>query len=869
MTANGHRSPRRGYFGQRTTYFLSILSVLLVFTLLFSPLLPIARAAAPAGEAAAWAAPAAGRSLIQQLPVQAPLADWTVCASGCDFTLIQEAIDDSAVLAGDTIMVMDAIHTEAGISVDKDVIIRGQGAKETIVQAAEVVNDGSAPGDAVFHIYDNTKATIGDMTVRHGGRLILLEVIDSVSMEREDQDVETMYHVNIALAFYGGGILVEGELNLENSLVTDNHLVLYSTIALELSATAPLTATAVAEIGTEQDNWLMGAGIFNMGTLTVTNSTVANNSNSIINHTDIRAEASGGVITQTATALTFNNAYGAGIYSEGNLHLANSTISNNRSYITSTVHASNEVDPGAARPLAAPPNVHETNIYRLDGTNPDSLNVETRGVEITLSNAPRKNELAAPQSVDYSSGSIVIHQNMAAAGIYSVRPATITFSTISANSAVVDASTRADLQIVGEAAVGGVTEMDALDSDITFDNSIVAAQAAGADCAIGSNSSAGYNMDSDGSCAFYSSGDLSNANVLLGALEDNGGQTPTQALLYGSAGIDRADPACPAGWSSTDQRGEARPVDGDGDSVARCDIGAVESTFEADVSVQGALAGQLQVDGQPGNTFTLTPGEVTAGGRLTATLTVENHGPRASESIANALELALVAPEALQADGAIIHSTQGSCDATLPADRSNPLLCQLGVLAPGEVATVTVGARVAPSLAEGATLQGQVSVSAVPVDPQPANNVADMSAVANRRADVRVTNTQTPALAFTGQPVTYTVVFANEGPSDADSATLSGTLPAALAGASWSCSATGGATCSATSGSGDIAQQLALPAGAALTFTINSTVNACASFETVATISTATDPYLANDSATAHNTLSCLFVPSLLSNVQP
>ncbi|MBL8183277.1 MAG: hypothetical protein JNL64_17055, partial [Blastocatellia bacterium] len=60
---------------------------------------------------------------------------------------------------------------------------------------------------------------------------------------------------------------------------------------------------------------------------------------------------------------------------------------------------------------------------------------------------------------------------------------------------------------------------------------------------------------------------------LLGPLSFNGGSTRTHALLTGSPAIDTSDPAT---FPSTDQRGIARPQNGDGTGDTRADIGAYE-----------------------------------------------------------------------------------------------------------------------------------------------------------------------------------------------------------------------------------------------------------------------------------------------------
>jgi hypothetical protein len=61
---------------------------------------------------------------------------------------------------------------------------------------------------------------------------------------------------------------------------------------------------------------------------------------------------------------------------------------------------------------------------------------------------------------------------------------------------------------------------------------------------------------------------------MLGPLEDNGGATPTHALLEESPAIDQGLTGCPNPF--IDQRTVQRPQDSDGDGDAACDMGAFE-----------------------------------------------------------------------------------------------------------------------------------------------------------------------------------------------------------------------------------------------------------------------------------------------------
>lgn len=129
--------------------------------------------------------------------------------------------------------------------------------------------------------------------------------------------------------------------------------------------------------------------------------------------------------------------------------------------------------------------------------------------------------------------------------------------------------------------------------------------------------SQGNNLDSANTCNFASTpgdGDLINADPMLGPLKDNGGNTLTHGLPKDSPAIDAGNnTGCP----TQDQRGIARPQDGDGNGLSRCDIGAFEL--------------------QPGavGTFSLVPreSEVDVGERLRLVLTWTVPAPKGVDGL--------------------------------------------------------------------------------------------------------------------------------------------------------------------------------------------------------------------------------------------
>jgi len=103
-------------------------------------------------------------------------------------------------------------------------------------------------------------------------------------------------------------------------------------------------------------------------------------------------------------------------------------------------------------------------------------------------------------------------------------------------------------------------------SHIQIENSIVAYNTSGNCTGVGLGSG-GYNIEDGTSCNFTDVDDMSSTDPLLGPLANNGGLTPTHALLAGSPAIDSATPDM---CISNDQRGVSRP------QGPQCDRGAYE-----------------------------------------------------------------------------------------------------------------------------------------------------------------------------------------------------------------------------------------------------------------------------------------------------
>ncbi|MFO1496000.1 MAG: hypothetical protein U1F26_15225 [Lysobacterales bacterium] len=102
-----------------------------------------------------------------------------------------------------------------------------------------------------------------------------------------------------------------------------------------------------------------------------------------------------------------------------------------------------------------------------------------------------------------------------------------------------------------------------------------------------------------------------------------------------------------------------------------------------------------------------------------------------------------------------------------------------------------------------------------------------------------------------GQPSSYVIVVSNQGPQAVVNARVTDILPAQLSNASWTCSASAGASCP-ESGSGTVDALVSLQAGASATFTLTATAQA-APEQIVTNRATVTAPVNAPDPQLGNN----------------
>jgi hypothetical protein len=254
-------------------------------------------------------------------------------------------------------------------------------------------------------------------------------------------------------------------------------------------------------------------------------------------------------------------AEGGGILSEGELVLRESTIRDNTATAVAGTTSSSALGGGvlAAGPITVERSTISGNVAEAHGEGGAHSRAWGGGMRTVAG--------SAIVEVSTVSGNSVVADNSltneALGGGLQGDGLNLISSTVVGNS----------LHSIGTAAGANL----AFGGSATVSDTIVAKPGGDAGSCASQLGSSGFNLDEDGSCGFGKATDL--AGVAAGldpVLRDNGGPTPTHALLVGSAAIDRGGSFV----SGRDQRGLPRPSDfpaisntegGDGS-----DIGAFE-----------------------------------------------------------------------------------------------------------------------------------------------------------------------------------------------------------------------------------------------------------------------------------------------------
>lgn len=446
----------------------------------------------------------------------------TVCASGCDYTTISDAVYDAP--EGSIIDVQAGTFTET-VLITQSLTIQGQGIGATIVDGQEL--------GAVFEIEPGSTVTIKEMTIQNG---LSVDGGGGIYNDGTLTITNLLIQNNVADNSDGGGVLNLSQIIMQNVTLANNEANFGAGFSNDLNGIASASNITVTQNKAVHYMGILGegGGIENNGEFSLENSIIRQNSadgsgGGIVN---------GGALTVTLSIIESNVAVedGAGIDNAYNLGVAAKAI-----VISSTIQ-DNIAGAGGGVNNAGEFWLLESLVYS------NTAGLGAGGGLHNLNDAKQAGELHVINST--------VSGNMAGqgGGLYNegIRTtAVLRSSTVFGNLSLVENS----------------GNLYSITGTVTLSNSIVASPLGinNNNCE-GSVVSDGYNLDTDDTCGLGTGERRGITNPFIDSLKDNGGPTLTHALLAGSPAID-ASPVC----EPADQRGVPRP-----DGIA-CDIGAYET----------------------------------------------------------------------------------------------------------------------------------------------------------------------------------------------------------------------------------------------------------------------------------------------------
>ena len=239
------------------------------------------------------------------------------------------------------------------------------------------------------------------------------------------------------------------------------------------------------------------------------------------------------------------------------------------------------------------------------------------------------------------------------------------------------------------------------------------------------------------------------------------------------------------------------------------------------------------------------PAAASNGSNLTYSINVTNNGPSDAASVTMADTLP---PNTTFVSESQLTGPAFICTNPAPGG-TGAVSCSIATLTAGTSATFSIVVQIAVAAPLGPS-SNTATVTASSADPNPANNSSTaVTSIVLATADLSITKTPAPGPYGTGQPLTYTIVVSNGGPSTATAVTVTDVLPA---GTTFQ-SATPGGACSGTTTITCNAGTLASGASATFTLTVTlpSSVGPVTNTATVTAAATTIDPNPSNNSASS------------------